>query len=461
MTKEASLASVKKHLQRNVAIEIRNSLASTSYSSSRASLIDATPYYFLPQSPAPPSIIAQELNVEAIRRDFPALHQQINGHPLIWLDNAATTQKPQCVMDAITRFYAQDNSNVHRGAHTLAKRATDAYEGAREKIMNFLGASSTDEIVFLRGATEGINLVAQSYGRMVVNPDDEVVVSTLDHHANIVPWQMLCKEKGAILRVIPITEHGEIMIEEYERLLTTKTRLIALPHVSNALGTVLPIKRLIDIAHNHGIPVLIDGAQGLPHFKTNVQELGADFYVFSGHKLFGPTGIGVLYGKKQLLEKMPPWQGGGNMIKHVTFEDTTFNSLPNKFEAGTGHIAGAVGLGAAIDYLIGIGSSKIELYENKLLSYATEKLGNIPKLRLIGTAAHKAGVLSFVVPGTDSPKISELLDRQGIAVRVGHHCAQPSLQHFGLDHTIRPSIAFYNTFAEIDKLVWTIEQSIH
>jgi cysteine desulfurase / selenocysteine lyase len=445
--------------QPNDKTEIRNLLAS-SVPCSPTSINETNRYYFLTQSSAPSMLTNQEFDVEAIRRDFPALHQTVNGRPLIWLDNAATTQKPQSVIDAVTHFYSQDNSNVHRGAHTLAKRATDAYEGAREKVMHFIGAGSTEEIIFVRSATEAINLVAQSYGRMVVGPDDEIIVSILDHHANIVPWQLLCEEKGAVLRVIPVNEHAEIILEEYEKLLSSKTRLIAIPHVSNSLGTVVPIKTIIDMAHNLGIPVLVDGAQGIPHFETNVQELGADFYVFSGHKLFGPTGIGVLYGKKALLEKMPPWQGGGNMIKNVTFEHTTFNSLPNKFEAGTGHIAGAVGLGAAIDYLTNLGLAKIEMYEKALMSYGTEVLCNIPKLRLIGTAANKAAILSFVVPGVPSGKISEFLDHQGIAVRVGHHCAQPSLHRFGLDSTIRPSIAFYNTFAEIDELVWAIRKSI-
>ncbi|WP_215832030.1 cysteine desulfurase [Pelorhabdus rhamnosifermentans] len=435
-------------------------LASSSLPCSLADINEASSYYFLPKNPAPPLPTDQELAVETIRRDFPALHQQINGRPLIWLDNAATTQKPQSVIDAVTHFYSQDNSNVHRGAHTLAKRATDAYEGAREKVMHFIGANSVEEIIFVRSATEAINLVAQSYGRRVVGPGDEIIVSILDHHANIVPWQLLCEEKGATLRVIPVNNNAEIIVEEYEKLLNSKTRFIAIPHVSNSLGTVVPIKIIIDMAHSLGIPVLVDGAQGIPHFKTDVQELGADFYAFSGHKLFGPTGIGVLYGKKSLLEEIPPWQGGGNMIKNVTFEHTTFNSLPNKFEAGTGHIAGAVGLGAAIDYLTDLGLAKIEIYEKDLMAYATETLCNIPKLHLIGTAAHKAAILSFVVQGVPSGRIAEFLDRQGIAVRVGHHCAQPSLRRFGLDSTIRPSIAFYNTFAEIDELVWAIQQSI-
>ena len=447
-------------IQPNFLAEIRNSLASSSLPNSPASFDETGSYYFLTPGSAPSTLTSQQLDVESIRRDFPALHQQVNGQPLIWLDNAATTQKPQSVITAVAQFYSQDNSNVHRGAHALAKRATDAYEGARKKVMNLIGASSSDEIVFVRGATEAINLVAQSYGRRIVGPGDEIIVSILDHHANIVPWQLLCEEKDAILRVIPVNEHAELIIEEYEKLLSPKTRLIAIPHVSNSLGTVIPIKTIIDMAHSHNIPVLVDGAQGLPHFQTNVQELGVDFYAFSGHKLFGPTGIGVLYGKKDLLDAMPPWQGGGNMIKDVTFENTTFNSLPNKFEAGTGHISGAVGLGAAIDYLTNLGFSEIERYEKNLLSYATEALGNIPKLQLVGTSDHKAGILSFVVPGVPSERIAEFLDKQGIALRVGHHCAQPSLRNFGLESTIRPSIAFYNTFAEIEKLVWAIRKSL-
>lgn len=448
-------------LQPTLVTDIRTWLASSDLTYTPANINEASSYYFLSQKPNPEMLTNQRLDITAIRRDFPALHQQINGRPLIWLDNAATTQKPQCVINAVTHFYSQDNSNVHRGAHTLAQRATAAYEGAREKIKSFIGASSSEEIIFVRNATEAINLVAQSYGRMIVGPGDEIIVSTLDHHANIVPWQLLCEEKGAILRVIPINEQAEIIVEEYEKLLSPKTRLIAIPHVSNSLGTVVPIKTIIDMAHSRGITVLVDGAQGIPHFKTDVQELGADFYAFSGHKLFGPTGIGALYGKKALLEEMPPWQGGGNMIKNVTFEHTTFNSLPNKFEAGTGHIAGAVGLGTATDYLTAIGLEKIERYEQDLLSYGTEALYTIPKLRLIGTAAHKVSILSFVVPGVSSERISQFLDHHGIAVRVGHHCAQPSLRRFGLDSTIRPSIAFYNTFAEIDELVWAIRKSIY
>ncbi|SDE40682.1 cysteine desulfurase [Sporomusa acidovorans] len=416
-------------------------------------------YYFLTANCSNPELPTMEnWDIQSIRRDFPALQQMVNGRPLIWLDNAATTHKPQCVIAAVANFYAKDNSNVHRGAHTLAKRATDAYEGAREKIQRFIGAESAEEIIFVRGATEAINLVAQSYGRMVVRPGDEIILSNLEHHANIVPWQQLCDEKGASLKVIPLNDNGEIILEEYTKLLNSKTRLVAISHVSNSLGTVVPIKVMIDMAHVLGVPVLVDGAQGIPHFKVDVKSLDVDFYAFSGHKLFGPTGIGILYAKKTLLESMPPWQGGGNMIKTVTFEQTTYNSPPNKFEAGTGHIAGAVGLGAAVDYLTRLGPEQVEIYEQKLMAYARNALSTIPQLRQVGTSAHKAGVLSFVIPGVSSERLGEYLDHQGIAVRVGHHCSQPSLRHFGLDSTIRSSLALYNTFTEIDQLVLAVEK---
>lgn len=439
----------------HIIAEIQSFFASSSFPRLPITSENADNFYFLQPN------YNKGIDVKTIRKDFPTLQQKINGKPLIWLDNAATTQKPQIVIDTVSKFYSQDNSNVHRGAHTLARRATDALEGARQKIMRFIGARSPEEIIFVRGATEAINLVAQSYGRMMVKPGDEIIVSTLEHHANIVPWQTLCKEKHAALRVIPINENAEIKLDEYAKLLTPKTRLVSITHVSNSVGTVLPIKTMIEMAHSINVPVLVDGAQGIPHFKIDVTELDADFYVFSGHKLFAPTGIGVLYGKKTLLEQMPPWQSGGNMIKTVTFEHTTFNSLPNKFEAGTGHIAGAVGLGAAIDYLVNIGLDKIEHYENKLILYATEALYKIPKLRQVGTATHKAGILSFVVPGVSSEHIAQSLDEQGIAVRVGHHCAQPSLRHFGLDSTVRPSVAFYNTIDEIDELVLGIQKAIN
>lgn len=420
----------------------------------------ATHYYFFPYSAKPlfrPPYQAK-FNATAVRSDFPALNQTINGQPLVWLDNAATAQKPQCVIDTVANFYSHDNSNVHRGAHTLAKRATEAYEQAREKLQKFLGADSSEEIIFTRGTTEAINLVAQSLGRQITAAGDEIILSTLEHHSNIVPWQLLCQEKGASLKVIPINDRGEIILEEFARLLNTKTRLVALTHVSNALGSIIPVKTMIDMAHQKNIPVLIDGAQSTPHLKVDVKQLDADFYALSGHKLFGPTGIGVLYGKKKLLEAMPPWQSGGNMIDKVTFDHTTFNSLPNKFEAGTGHIAGAVGLGAAVDYLNAIGLDEIENYETELLAYAMKELDKVPRLRQIGAAADKAGILSFTVPGVSPQQVASLLDQAAIAVRAGHHCAQPALARFGLDSTVRASLAFYNTFDDIDKLIFALRK---
>jgi SufS family cysteine desulfurase len=416
-------------------------------------------YYFLGQpattaelsgKPAAPS--SRSFHVEAIRADFPILRQTVHGKPLIWLDNAATTQKPRQVIEAVKHFYERDNSNVHRGAHTLAARATDAYESAREKVRRFLGASSPEEIVFVHGATEAINLVAQTYGRKYLNQGDEIVLSEVEHHANIVPWQQLAHEKGAVLRVVPVNDRGEVLLEEYERLLGPRTRLVALAHVSNALGTVLPVRTMAQLAHRHGAQVLVDGAQSVPHLATDVQALDADFYVFSGHKLFGPSGIGALYGKKELLESMPPWQGGGNMIEEVTFEQTTYRPPPTKFEAGTGILAGAVGLGAAIDYLDELGLENIARYEHELLAYGTELLGRIPGLRLIGTAADKASVLSFVLDGVPTEDMGRYLDTEGIAVRAGHHCAQPTMKRFGVSGTVRPSLAFYNTCAELDAL---------
>jgi cysteine desulfurase/selenocysteine lyase len=392
-------------------------------------------------------------DVYAVRRDFPILHQKVHGKPLIWLDNGATTQKPQSVIDSISRFYERDNSNIHRGAHDLAARATDAYEGAREKVQRFLGASSAEEIIFVRGTTEGVNLVAQTYGRKYIREGDEIVLTTLEHHANIVPWQMLAQEKGAILKVVPITDRGEVIMEEYTRLLGPRTRIVAVTQVSNSLGTIVPVQEMTAIAHRHGARVLIDGAQAVSHFPVNVQQLDADFYVFSGHKLFAPTGIGVVYAKRELLEDMPPWQGGGNMIRHVTFEKTTYSDPPAKFEAGTPNIADAVGLGAAIDYLNRLGMVNIEQYEHKLTEYGTERLRSVPGLRLIGTAPNKVGVLSFILDDIPYEEVGKRLAAEGIAVRAGHHCAQPSLQRYGLTGTVRPSLAFYNTREEIDTLV--------
>ena len=415
-------------------------------------------FYFLPGSEQRSSFpkAYTSFDVHAIRRDFPILHQKVNGKPLVWLDNAATSQKPRHVIDALAQFYAHDNSNVHRGAHTLAARSTNAYEGAREKVQRFLGAQSAREIIFVRGTTEGINLVAQTYGRKYIGAGDEIVLTTLEHHSNIVPWQLLAQEKGAILRVVPIDDSGEVILAEYERLLGPRTRLVAISQVSNALGTILPVSQMAEMAHRHGALVLVDGAQAVPHFRVNVQAMNADFYVFSGHKLFGPTGIGVLYGKLSLLEDMPPWQGGGSMIATVTFEATTYNKVPYKFEAGTGHIAGAVGLGAAIDYLDRIGFEAANLYEEALMAYATEALAAIPELRQIGTARHKAGVLSFVLAGALPEEVGTFLDKEGIAVRAGHHCAQPTMRRYGVTGTVRPSLAIYNTYEEIDALVAAI-----
>jgi SufS family cysteine desulfurase len=391
--------------------------------------------------------------MESIRRDFPALHQHVNGRPLIWLDNAATTHKPQAVIDATSRFYARDNSNIHRAAHALAERSTELFEAAREKVRRFIGAASAREIIFLRGTTEGINLVAQSYGRKNVVAGDEIILTELEHHANIVPWQLLAEQTGAVIRVVPMNDRGELILEQYEKLLGPRTKLVAVAHVSNSLGTVNPVEQIIALAHGQGVPVLVDGAQSAPHLPVNVTALDADFFVFSAHKVFGPTGIGALYGKAPLLEAMPPWQGGGHMIKDVRFEKTTYQNAPEKFEAGTPDIAGAVGLGAAIDYLARLGLPAIAAYEHSLLEYATEALSTIPGIRPIGTAASKASVLSFVIPGIPNERIARHLDKQGIAVRASHHCAQPAQRHFGLESTVRPSLAFYNTRDEVDALV--------
>jgi cysteine desulfurase/selenocysteine lyase len=392
-------------------------------------------------------------DVHTIRRDFPILRERVNGRPLIWLDNAATTQKPQSVIDRISYFYEHENSNIHRAAHELAARATDAYEGARDKVRRFVNASSSKEIVFVRGATEAINLVAQSWGRRHIGKDDEIVISHLEHHANIVPWQMLCSEKGARLRVIPIDDDGQILLEEYEKLLSPRTRIVSVAGVSNALGTVTPAREIVQIGHRYGARVLIDGAQAISHMPVDVQALDCDFYVFSGHKMFAPTGIGVLYGKPDALAEMPPWQGGGNMIVDVTFEKTTYQPPPGRFEAGTGNIADAVGLGAAIDYLERLGMHNIAHYEHELLKYGMESLRRVPGLHLIGTAREKASVMSFVLEGYRNEDVGAALNQEGIAVRTGHHCAQPSLCRYGLETAVRPSLALYNTHTEIDKLV--------
>ena len=396
---------------------------------------------------------ARPFDPHIFRRDFPILQQQVNGRPLIWLDNGATTQKPQAVIDRLARFYTHENSNIHRAAHTLAARSTDAYESAREKVRGFINAPLVNNIIFVRGATEGINLVAQSWGRRNVGKDDEILVTHLEHHANIVPWQQLAAEKGAKLRVAPVDDSGQVILDEYEKLLNPRTRIVAFTHVSNALGTITPVQEMTAMAHRHGARVLVDGAQGICHMPVDVQALDVDFYIFSGHKMFGPTGIGVVYGRTGELEAMPPWQGGGNMIADVTFEKTVFQGPPERFEAGTGNIADAVGLGAAIDYLSRIGMSNIAAYEHELLAYATQSLSTVPGLILVGTAREKAGVLSFVLDECKTEDVGKALDREGIAVRAGHHCAQPILRRFGLESTVRPSLALYNTTEDIDALV--------
>ena len=424
-------------------------------------------FYFLESTPTDADIRAipavgqhPPFNVAAIRRDFPILAERVNGRPLIWLDNAATTQKPQAVIDRLAHFYAHENSNIHRAAHELAARATDAYEGARATVQRFLGASSPEEIVFVRGATEAINLVAQSWGRQNIRAGDEIVISHLEHHANIVPWQQLVSEKGARLRVIPVDDSGQILLDEYQKLLGSRTKLVAIAQVSNALGTIVPVREVSDLAHRAGARVLIDGAQAISHMPVDVQALGADFYVFSGHKVFGPTGIGVLYGTAEILESMPPWQGGGNMISSVTFERTTYQKPPGRFEAGTGNIADAAGLAAALDYISRLGMANIDRYEHDLLSYATAALQTVPGLRLIGTAREKASVLSFVLAGHDPVAVGKALNEEGIAVRAGHHCAEPILHRFGVTATVRPSLAFYNTCEEVDTLTAALHRLV-
>ncbi|MBI2985681.1 MAG: cysteine desulfurase [Deltaproteobacteria bacterium] len=398
------------------------------------------------------------MDVARIREDFPILKRQVHGKPLVYLDNAATGQKPQVVIDAVNRYYATENSNIHRGIHFLSEIATADYEESRAKVKRFLNASDTGEIIFVRGTTEGINLVAQSYGRRFVKQGDEILISAMEHHSNIVPWQILCEQVGARLRVVPMNHDGELLIEEYERLLNDRTKLVSVAHVSNALGTVNPVKQLVEMAHRRKIPVLLDGAQAAPHMKVDVQELGCDFYAFSGHKLFGPTGIGILYGKSKHLEAMPPYQGGGDMISLVTFEKTHYNILPYKFEAGTPHIAGGVGLGAAVDYLSGIGLEAVTAYEKELLAYATEALCTVQGLRIIGTAKEKAAVLSFVLDGVHPHDIGTVLDQEGVAIRAGHHCAMPVMQRFGVPATARASFAFYNTKEEVDVLVRAVHK---
>ncbi len=399
------------------------------------------------------------LDVERIRQDFPILHQEVNGKPLIYLDNAATSQKPIQVIEALDKYYQQNNANIHRGVHTLSERATADYEQARGKVRNFINASSEKEIIFVRGATEGINLIAQSYGRTNLKAGDEIIISEMEHHSNIVPWQMLCEQTGAILKIIPINDDGELMVEEFEKILSPKTKIVSVVHISNALGTINPVQHIIDRAHEHNAIVIIDGAQATPHTAVDVQALDCDFYVFSGHKLFGPTGIGALYGKTALLEAMPPWQGGGDMIKMVSFEKTMYADLPYKFEAGTPHIAGVIGLGAAIDYVNSVGLDAIAAYEQELLEYATEKALEVKGLRLIGTAEQKASILSFVIDSVHPHDIGTILDHEGIAIRTGHHCAMPVMTHFNVPATARASFAFYNTFTEVDVLIQALEKA--
>ena len=395
-------------------------------------------------------------DVEKIRRDFPILHREVHGKPLIWLDNAATTQKPRAVIDRVSHYYEHENSNIHRGTHTLATEASEAYEGARAKVAAFLGAGSPDEIVFVRGTTEGINMLAAIFSESLLQPGDEIVLTEAEHHANIVPWQFAAKRAGATIRVAPVDDNGDIILEEYARLLGPRTRIVSITHISNALGTVMPIHEMTGMAKRFGATVVIDGAQGAPHRRVDVQAIGCDFYAFSGHKLFATTGIGAVYGRKELWERMSPWQGGGGMIQHVTFEACTFATPPRRFEAGSPATAGAVGLGAAIDYLNGIGLAAIEQYETRLLDYALEGIRSINGLRVIGMPRDRGGVISLVMDGIPDMEVARMLDAEGIAVRTGHHCAQPILAHFGLESTVRPSFAFYNTRAEADMLVETL-----
>lgn len=432
----------------------------------------AAPYYFLtpptqqpgyyfvggPEAGTTPSAGVAPFDVHAVRRDFPILQERVNGRPLVWFDNAATTQKPQAVIDRIAHFYRHENSNIHRAAHELAARATDAYEDARETVRRFIGAASTEEIIFVRGTTEAINLVAKSWGAKNIGEGDEIIVSNLEHHANIVPWQQLAVAKGAKLRVIPVDDTGQVRLDEYRKLLNPRTKLVSVTQVSNALGTVVPVQEIVALAHAAGAKTLVDGAQSVSHMRVDVRALDTDFFVFSGHKIFGPTGIGAVYGKREVLEDMPPWQGGGNMIADVTFERTVYHAPPTRFEAGTGNIADAVGLAAALRYVERIGIENIGAYEHGLLDYATHRLKPVRGVRLVGTAADKASVLSFVLDGYTTEQVGHALNDEGIAVRTGHHCAQPILRRFGLETTVRPSLAFYNTCDEVDRFIAVIER---
>lgn len=398
------------------------------------------------------------LDVELLRRDFPILRQQVHGKPLVYLDNAASTQKPQVVIDAISDYYQRYNANIHRGVHRLAEKATAVYEEVRDKVRAFLGAALSKEIIFTRGTTEAINLVASSYGRKFVRPGEEILITHMEHHSNIVPWQMLCEQVGAVLKVVPVTDAGELDMTAFASLLGKRTRMVAVTHVSNTMGTINPVKQIIAQAHTQDVPVLLDGAQAVQHMKVDVRDLDCDFYAFSGHKLYGPTGIGVLYGKEKWLEAMPPYQGGGDMIRTVSFEKTTYNALPYKFEAGTPHVAGVVGLGAALDYLQNIGLERIQVYEEDLLNYARERLATVVGLRFIGTPRHQAGALSFVMEDAHPHDIGTILDLEGVAIRTGHHCTQPLMERFGVPATARPAIGLYNTRSEIDALVAGLEK---
>ncbi|KUZ63338.1 cysteine desulfurase [Burkholderia ubonensis] len=442
---------------------LRELLASNRHAPAPSAPQGAIPRYFIDDAQAAePHALAggahPPFDVNAIRRDFPILQERVNGKQLVWFDNAATTHKPQAVIDRLAYFYAHENSNIHRAAHALAGRATDAYEHARDTVRRFIGAASPDEIVFVRGTTEAINLIAKTWGVQNVGEGDEIVVSHLEHHANIVPWQQLAAQKGAKLRVIPVDDSGQVLLDEYRKLLNDRTKIVSVTQVSNALGTVVPVKEIVELAHRAGAKALVDGAQSISHMRVDVQALDADFFVFSGHKIYGPTGIGVVYGKRAILDDMPPWQGGGNMIADVTFERTVFQPPPNRFEAGTGNIADAVGLGAALDYVSRVGIENIARYEHDLLAYATSVLAPVPGVRLVGTARDKASVLSFVLKGYETEEVGQALNEEGIAVRSGHHCAQPILRRFGLEATVRPSLAFYNTCDEVDALVSVVRR---
>lgn len=401
-----------------------------------------------------------KLNIEEIRKDFPILHRQVNGKPLIYFDNGATSQKPQQVIDVISRYYQHENSNIHRGIHTLSQEATDTYEKARTTVQQFINAQHNHEIIFTSGTTGSINLVASSFGKKYIHAGDEIIISTMEHHSNIVPWQILCEEKGAVLKVIPINDKGELLMDEFTELLSSKTKLVAVTHVSNTLGTINPVKEIIKLAKATGAFVLIDGAQAVPHTKVDVQALDCDFYAFSAHKMFGPTGVGILYGKEAILNELPPYQGGGDMIKTVTFEKTTYNELPHKFEAGTPNIVGGLGLAAAIDYMNNIGIANIQAYEHELLNYATQKIKKIEGVRIIGEAANKASVLSFLVDGTHPTDIGMIIDKLGIAIRTGHHCTEPLMNRFNIPGTARASFAFYNTKEEIGTFILALERAL-